>query len=414
MKLIFKNIIPLMLVSIMLTSCILEDAKVDGFDKSAISATLNITASLPEGHQVSLEGAKILLNDKSSGLTYSGVADANGIAKVDVAYGTYVATTELKVNDGKSTSIYNGSSESIRVTPNDPDEILVGINLKYSKTSQLIIKEFYYAGCFSDETGKAYTSKDVYLSIYNNSTDIAYLDSICVGFVNPSNAPSNGKVSAWVKPNTTELRDSIPCGTFIWRFKGSGKELPLQPGEEVIVCYNAINHQATVANSVDLSKPEYYAMYMSGITTFHSPPVAGVNLMEMVWRAGSMTANVVSIVSPAVFLFTFGGKDDATFLEESYSMHPTSSSRNQDCVLIDKDLIIDGVECFRSDSDTKRLLSEIDNGYAMVAGTGKGLSVQRKVDNEATVVGGPIIYMDTNNSTNDFEVLPFATLTGKN
>lgn len=80
-------------------------------------------------------------------------------------------------------------------------------------------------------------------------------------------------------------------------------------------------------------------------------------------------------------------------------------------MLVDKNLILDAVECLRNPTDTKRFMPEIDNGFAMISGSGQGQSIIRKVDNEETEkTGGRIVYMDTNNSSNDFEVIPHPTL----
>ncbi len=413
MKSIIKYIIYPAIFVFLFTSCLKELRKGE-FGDDAISSTIKVRVVPPQGHTVSLNELKIKLSDISTGLDYSAVTDENGEAEVRVSYGTYTASTELKIKGSGIMEIYNGSSDKIRVTPDDPAVMRSVINLNYSRSGQIVIKEFYYGGCWDDDNNKAYLAKDYYFTIYNNSPDITYLDSVCVGIINPLNAPVAGKVSQWVKPGTGEIRDSIPCGAFVWMFRGNGKDIPLEPGKEIVCCVNAINHSAKVSSSVDLSKPGYYAMYATGITTAHSAPVAGVNTMEMIWRAGASKAFSISTASPGLLVFTLGNKSIDKYIKDNYTVNPASpTNRTTDCLFVDKNLVLDGVECFRAASNSKRFRPEIDNGFAMTPGSGKGYSIIRKIDHEATLPGGPVIYMDTNNSSNDFEVSPRATLTGK-
>ena len=56
-------------------------------------------------------------------------------------------------------------------------------------------------------------------------------------------------------------------------------------------------------------------------------------------------------------------------------------------------------------------MPELITDFAMISGLGQGQKYHRKVDNEETEkTGGRIVYMDTNNSSNDFEVIPHPTL----
>ncbi len=408
-----KRLLYILLATASLTSC-LKDAKEGDFSDDSISGSITVQIIAPDGKSVSFEGMNVAFSDASSGLTYSAVADASGRATARVAYGSYIASTESKIAlSGGKTVIYNGSTERIKVTPDNNAIDNYSLNLNYSQTNQIVIKEFYYTGCKNPETGKNYTLKDTYFSLYNNSGDIAYLDSLCVGIAYPFNAPLNGKLTDWVKPGTSELRDSIPTASMSWMFNGTGKSIPINPGEEVIVCLNAINHIPICSTSVDLSKKEYYAMYDAANTPAQSAPAPGVSTLECFWKTGTSRSFVVSITSPALYIYTMGGKSKEQFILDTKTVNPNSpGNRNNDVLLVDKNLIIDGVECLISTGQTKRLRSEIDNGSIVIKeGGGSGKSVHRKVDVKATEeAGGRIVYQDTNNSSNDFEVRDFPTL----
>lgn len=405
--------IMLLCIPVVFTSCLKEMNK-EAFEKGEISATIQVKLTVPEGVQPHYEGLKIVFTEQYTGLEYTGTADAGGVVAVDVAYGSYIGVTNARTVTDTGIEIYNGTTEKIRVTPEDPRLQESVLKLNYSKTGPFVIKEFYYGGCWDDVKNKAYVAKDYYFTIYNNTYTTAYLDSLCVGIVNPLNAPTQGKVSDWVKPGTTELRDSIPCGSMVWMFRGDGKSLPLAPGEEVVCSLNAIDHTISVPASVNLGKTGYFALYDPMVTTMQSIPEPGVKLLDLIWRTGASKAFALSISSPGLLIFKLGGKSVKDYIKANHKVNPKHpSNTTYDCLFVDKNLVIDGIECLKQASDSKRFRPEVDNGFAMISGTGTGQSIMRKVDTELTIPGGIIIYTDTNNSTSDFDVLPFATLTGK-
>jgi len=410
-----KTLILLIASGIYVSGC-MKDLKNDDFSDDAISSTITLTVKMPTGYNYPTEGLPVYFVDPSSGLKFCDTTDAAGVATIRVPHGAYVATTETKHSaSGGIVYIFNGTSEKIRVTPKDPKNVSSTLNLNVSKAGQIVIKEFYYGGCMNPATGKSY-SNDKYFILYNNSGEVAYLDSLCLGVVDPYNAPTSGKVSNWVKPGTTELRDSVPVTTMAWMFPGTGTSHPLQPGEQVVVSLNAIDHTTACATSVNLGKPGYWAAYDPVLTTLQTTPNAGVNLLVGYWKVGTSKAWTISALSPAIILYTMGGKTPERFVADTYTWNPGyATNRNFDCLMVDKNLVIDGLECFRESTDSKRLRPEIDNGYTKTDGSGQGQSVHRKIDAQATIAaGGRIVYMDTNNSSNDFEKRATASLVGVN
>lgn len=404
----------LLALAFLISGC-LKEMRNEEFTDEALSSTLVIKVLMPQGYNYSTQGLVIKLTDPTSGLQFSGITDAAGIATIKVAHGSYIATTEFKQTEpGGVIYIFNGTTERVRVTPVDPKNISTNLNLNVSKTGQIVIKEFYYGGCVNPATGGSY-SNDKYIILYNNSGDIAYLDSLCIGVADPYNAPTSGRLSNWVKPGTTELRDSVPNISFAWMFPGTGKDYPLMPGEEVVLATNAINHAASVSTSINLGKPGYWALYDPILTTGQSVPNAGVKRMVGYWKMGTANQFVISALSPALFIYNMGGKSTQKFINDTYTRNPGyATNRNFDVLMIDKNLIIDGVECLRDVTDTKRLRPEIDNGFTKTDGSGQGQSVHRKIDQAATAAaGGRIVYMDTNNSSNDFEKRATASLLNK-
>jgi hypothetical protein len=388
----------------------MDNLKSNEFSDSAISEEITVRVKMPTGYSYSVEGLKVTLSDNSAGLIYSGTTDGQGVTRIKVAPSFYTASVETSYRDsGGILYLFNGQYSGIEVLKESTKKD-IEIILTVSKSSQIVIKEFYYGGCFNASTNKSYNN-DQYIILYNNSDQPAYLDSLCIGIVSPFNALSNGRLSDWVKPGTSELRDSIPATSMVWMFPGNGRDNILDPGKEVVIAKNAINHSTAIQESVNLGKPGYWAIYDPIMTPGHSTPEAGVKLIQGIWKTGSATSFVISTTSPGLFIFTLGEKNIEQFILDNFTYHPTSQNLNQACLMVDKSLILDGIECFRNQTDTKRFLPEIDNGFAITLGSGQGYSIIRKIDEEETAkADGRIVYMDTNNSSYDFEVLDHPTL----
>lgn len=148
----------------------------------------------------------------TTGLTYNMVTDASGIAVANVEYGFYEAIAQKKYHTGSEVWIVNGRIENMILTPENGDnKELYSMDLISAVLPQLVIKEIYYAGCL-DDRGNNY-NKDTYISIYNNSSEEASLDSLCIACVNPLTS-ANG--STFIKEDGS-LMDKLPLAYLAWQ-----------------------------------------------------------------------------------------------------------------------------------------------------------------------------------------------------
>ncbi len=381
-----------LLVVFLFTGCLKEE-------KMSIGALIKV--NMPEGFEnVNPEGIDVKLYSTTSGLTYTSKCDASGIATFNVEYGFYEAVAQHQERGEYAIDIFNGRMERIVLNRNSKDDDTYMINMTHAQLSKLIIKEIYYAACKGDDN-KNYT-KDAYVSIYNNSDEVAYLDSLCIGTANPvtSSTPSN-----FINEDGS-LWDEIPLFMMAWQFPGTGTDYPLQPGEEAIIALNAINHENIASKSVDLSKANF--AFWNSLLTAASVPAPGVEPLNMIWRNNG-TAYTISLTGPAMVIFKI--PTSAAVSAQAYAENPNNlkqdpvkPSASQRYLMIHKDWVIDGVECVTSASKAnKRIPNNIDAGFTYIPTSYMGNSVCRKVDE---VVNGRIVYMDTNNSSEDFEVVP--------
>lgn len=389
------------------------DSLLEGNPFEGSTKKLHIYLVYPEGwdHEKKA-GVEVTITNPQKGLTYTIESDAEGKAVIDLEYGFYrVSVSDVGQPVSGAIPLFNRSIDQVRITDADTRDVHVEVPLITSYTGQLIIKEIYYRGCKASD-GKNYQF-DKYMIIYNNSEQVAYLDSVCFGTVEPYNAPS--RVTAWtyLLEGQTVIMDTIPIVEAIWQFPGTGTSHPLQPGEQAVVGISGgIDHTILHPNSVNLNKPDYWICYNPRYTNQNYHPSPGDNLankwLDLLWKEGGVTAFPFSVASPAPVIFRIPDISAQAFINnpENRSRKPGAAGATT-YVMIPSEWILDGVECFDTAAKFKRLPASVDAGY-MLMGAGdayQGKVIQRKVDIGASgAAGGRIVYQDTNNSTNDFVI----------
>lgn len=376
---------------------------------------LNITLVYPEGFEGEIKaGAKITIINPSNGTKYDLLSDNNGKATINLQYGFYsVSVTDRGTPTSGSIPIFNKRIDQFHITDTLKGDLNINMNLVLSYAGQLVIKEIYYRGCTRPD-GKPYQFYDKYLIVYNNSNDVAYLDGVCFGVVEPFFAPSSPTAWSYINDEGQRvIRDTIPIIEAIWQFPGSGKNHALQPGEEAVVALAAaIDHTILYPNSVNLDVPGYWVCYNQLYTNASFHPSPGPNLanhwLDLLWKESTLKAYGFSAVNPAPVLFRMPVSDPQAYVNdpENRSRRPGSSSSTE-YVMIPSMWVLDGVEAFDSDTKNKRLPATIDATYALMTDDERymGKTIHRKIDEAATAVAGDrIVYMDTNNSANDFYI----------
>lgn len=367
-----------------------------------INTAVTIQTEIPAEYAsiVDMSEVEMSLFNIHSGMTYKAKCDASGKAVFNVEYGFYEASLQFKQALDGIQNVFNGLLENIQLYPGEDIQSEYKMNLIVAQASQLIIKEFYYFGCKTNDN-KNYTY-DCYLTIYNNSDEVAYLDNLCVGMVSPmmSNSPSK-----FIRNG--ELMDTIPLDQMAWSFPGSGTEHPIQPGEEIRIANSAINHKALHPNSVDNSKADYafWTDEFDMSSNMVQQPTLGVKHLDCMWRRSNTTrAFPVYASAKAMILFRIPGMTPREYGNEpKHSMTQPNSTSTMLYMIVHKDWVLDGIECVTSATQAnKRLNPAVDAGYYFIpnGASGCGLAVMRKVEE---VVDGRVVYMDTNNSTFDLE-----------
>ena len=259
--------------------------------------------------------------------------------------------------------------------------------------------------------------------LYNNCPEQAVVNNLCIAFASPYNGHANNKNYTDDGRLTYETEKFTPAFGGCWWYPHS---LVIEPYSQVVINVSgAIDNTQTYSQSVNYAHSEYYCMYdpESGFanTGWYPTPASVIPTSHYLKakRLGTSNAWALSNSSPAVFIFQTDAKDVNA------------------CLKVTNDWIIDGLEVYQKakiSNSNKRLTAAIDAGFVGLTNQ-LGHTLYRNVDKEATEAlsenasklvynyalgvddstdpsgidaeasiknGAHIVYMDTNNSTNDF------------
>lgn len=348
--------------------------------------TLTIIYELPEKEKdEDISGTKVQITNVYSGRKYTTIIE-NNKAQIDLETGIYNIFTSIFSQEGGNLA---GSLNEVELA--DEAEKTVILKIKNIYTSPLIIKEIYYSGA-NTPLNKPYFS-DQYVVIYNNSDKPQSLKDLCIStIVGNSNTPSK-----W-RDEKGELLPYLPINITAWRFPDNSKKLELQAGESIVIAQDAINHSdpAVSTSKVDLSNADFETFqYKSG----KDYDELSVENMDLIWTKSDKIPDwILSPNGPPVVLFRLPNNYE-TFVNNPDNMKFQPNSVLQ-YLCIPKTYVLDAVECVKDEQSTnKSLHNELDAGYIFVPRNNAGYIVKRKIQDN---IGAYTVYMDTNNSSNDF------------
>ena len=376
------------------------DNKISEF--KAVNTTLNINL---EGYKgtLSIPLTVKVINNSGVGGSASAVYEIsnldNEIVLTNLIPGQYSISISGKLTPEEAKDIFGVESElllkanktGVEVFENTQN-IPIVIDLEISTTSALIFKEIFYAGSnyFDGVKSVTYFYEQFY-EIYNNSDEVVYLDSLCISNVYPTSG-----VPLAFDPSL----DDYVFGQSVWMIPGTGKDVPLDPGKSIVIAQSGRNHKEVFETLLDLSSADYeaYVEKLDGSAPLDYPVP---NLIPAYWvQVSTVKQWLTGVMGNGMVIYKLDYPFDA-----NDTAKPLNTTVKTLYVKIPKSAIIDAVDCLRDDSKygEKRFPASMDAGYATVSAMYNGKSIARKILQH--MPDGRIIFQDTNNSTDDFEVM---------
>ena len=304
--------------------------------------------------------------------------------------GIYSVNVSGKVDYNGQDYYLNGAVSNVSIFEDITEEDAIennkkvpSINIRPAKVGPLCFREIYYCGV------TPYYFRDQTYEIYNNGDEVFYLDSLCFAQLEPNVATAT--LPVW--PDEDGV-DNYVYGIVVWQISGSGKDYPLQPGESFLIVQEARDHRVNNASSFDNSMAEWEAW--SGNAGRDNPEVP--NIAYVFWDKPNTMQWLTSVFGAAFCIY----KMDTPFDPNNWQ---TQVNKRQRFMKIAAGDVMDGVELLPNmfSFDMKRIPGFVDAGGTSVGATYCGKSVCRKVTGYRE--DGTPLYQDTNNSTDDFEVM---------
>lgn len=416
-----------------------------GRTDSKIEVTFKLT--YPSGGEFNVkEGIEVSILNSNTKETLKGNTTAEGTVEFLANPGTYTAMViDRRVANG---NVYNYSITKSDIVFNESWDSAIPVELQLAEviSGQIIIKELYVGGCPKDDAS-GYYGNDQYVILYNNSDEIVTLDNICLGTVSPYN--SNASSDYMVDGALNYLNEGwVPA---INAIPHTNTTVTIAPGEEMVIALcGAIDHTKTYSKSVNLANKDYWVLWDNKHQLTHKKyvaPDASIPSSQYlgIQKWGYGTGWVFSNSSPAFCIFTTKGSTPEAFGSSTDNL--TAEEGDKGSKKLNTEWILDGIEVYRAGYENfKRFPDGIDSGSATYTAR-LGYTLYRNVDKIATEAiadnanklvyeynygteidgvsstdpsginaeasiakGARIIYMDTNNSTNDFHQRSQASL----
>lgn len=389
-----KYLFSILTVALVFSSCV-------DYSDALEAVTAKVQLQLPDelnGH-MTLEGHTVSL--QLNGVTYSAQTDAAGVATFsNIVPDVYNISASWDITSSEynritgSSQVINGATVSGSLNSqliNGSGPLLLTTTLSVKR--DIVISKIYAAGS-KDNNNKRYVAGQ-YIELYNQSNDSVDVAGLYIGLLE-TDVPQ-----AYTLENLkTNYADSVVLVKQVFRIP-TDKSYKVAPGGTVLLVNSAIDHSLNSPLEHSLLNADFEAKDVKG-KMLNNPEVPALQNVFNIYSGISY----MNILTTGQGVVIFRSSADISQLKLTYKFGKTSGTQYG---LLPKRYIIDGVDFLRhkatgTDVGEKRLYNDIDAGYISINATA-GLSgevIYRKT--ASTSVGGHSILMDTNNSTNDFQV----------
>jgi hypothetical protein len=383
-----KNIYKLILVSVLVVFTAVSCQQFENLSKIGEVQSLNavIKVNLNLGSAPVPSSLNVRLINYAERYEVTATMGANGSVTIpDIIPGIYTVTVTSEMSQDGFTYNYSGNAVNIDIVTNNKQ---ITINVGASKSGALVLKEVYYCGSRTP-TGGSYF-RDQFYEIYNNSETVQNVKGLCIAILNPLTATAN--LPVWPGADAADY----VYATTIWQVP-LNMDYPLNPGESIIIAQMADDHKKSNLNPnspVNLLSAEFETLVNTTSLIQDNP---AINMVMAFWP--SPTPQWLTTVFGGAFVIYFPNEP----INPALFVTPVGSTARAFRIPIED--VVDALELVGNANQVqlKRMPAVLDAGAATVGGTYLSMSVARKI--KETMPDGRIIYYDTNNSSEDFEVM---------
>ena len=343
------------------------------------------------------------------GFTFKTVLEGEGISVVSSD-----AENIVLHFDANTTGQYKDFSVTVLTT----DDIkLEHASFKQSwrnvEPGELVLDEIFFSGFIIPESNNSDSiDGDQYIKITNTTSETLYADGVIFA-VSETDSQVSSTGAYWAYP---DLPDGIGVNT-LYKIPGNSTDVPVEAGKSIVLAVSAQNFKSENGVGCDLSKAdfEFYDEGNEDYPDTDNPDVPNlVNWFKSSWSFTSLHDRGYG--SYAIALAPAGMTSDSFMKDHAWTGNRVMDFNGyhfeeeiKDAYVIPNDWVLDAVNCaVVEDLGTLAFNAVVDAGYTNVSTIDRdperfGKSVLRKRDAEGKIV-------DTNNSTNDFEICTAPTM----
>ncbi len=391
MKKFLLTILPLVAV-LFLGAC--SDGNGDDGDNGGSNYSLKVNVTLPETIDwADVTNEQVIARNQLTGAEFTATKMSDGVYTIAVEPGKYNVNALFETADTK----LNAQRMGVSIY----GEVAISLVAEESLTSALVIKEFYTAMCKHSATNKNYMY-DQFYEIYNNSAFTVYLDNCILA---KTEVAANTKNVFW--GTNDEDNKEVAVSSYVAGFvgDGTGKKYPLEPGQSVVVAFQAQDHinigDTPNANTIDLSKADYEI----DITDYKEQYVANPDVpnLAIVAKPGTQTLlfGLIPAFGAGLILAQVDDVEAYVANQANWKTKPEGTDQEPYLMIKYKD-IQDAINIVNNAETNRRVVlpATVDAGMIWNSANYNGMGFTRKV---AETIDGRVVYKDTNNSSEDFE-----------
>lgn len=367
--------------------------------------SVSFSFSLPEGHQADAvaDSATLSIADVTSGDQFSLKVPTAGSVTLSLPDGLYdmslVLTARHSAGGAAVEETFRDSKKSVSVL--DGQMSVAFALARVSGGQGFVFADMCLVSQLQDGL-KSYFG-DAWFRICNNSADTLFADGLCIvesDFVSASSG---------VHDYSPDIMAQAMAVQAVYQIPGGGKDVPVLPGGSILIADVAKDHRTDNAPSFDLSKAdfEWYDEGANDIDTEVPNLTCVYKKSKTVWRPSVQYNRTYAI---GFLGGGFGKMSSEQFIagckyDYSYIMmvKETEKVMKNSAYRFENDWILDAVAFAPSADFGWRVVDQgVDAGYVSMGETGADASRRGKSARRRFANG---LFADTNNSTDDFEVV---------